>query len=86
MTQHPRVTCRQFVEFLSDYLSNELPAATHQDFEWHLGRCPDCVRYLATFKTTIALCRKAFEPLDREVPAEAPEELIQAILAARRNP
>jgi anti-sigma factor RsiW len=37
------LTCREFAEFLSDYLSRELPAAECAAFEAHLVECPACV-------------------------------------------
>ena len=84
MSQHPRMTCRECIEFLMDYLSNELPDPSRTSFESHLQKCPNCVRYLESYKTTITLARTAFEVREDEVPAKVPEELIQAILAARR--
>ena len=85
MTRPARMTCRDLVEFMMDYLSNEMADDTRAIFERHLGACPDCVRYLKTYQTTITLCREAFEVSDDEVSAEVPEALIQAILAAQRK-
>ena len=84
MSTRPRMTCREFVEFLMDYLSGELAAEVRGQFEWHLSACPNCVRYMDTYKATVTLERIAFGE-DEEVPASVPEELIRAILAARTN-
>ena len=74
------------MEFMMDYLSNELPEDSRAIFERHLTACPHCVRYLKTYQTTITLCREAFDvPPMRTVPAEIPEALVQAILAAQRQ-
>ncbi len=78
------MTCREFVDFMIDYETSELPGDARQTFEQHLGACGDCVRYLATYRQTITLCREAFALSDEEVPADIPEELVQAILAAQR--
>jgi anti-sigma factor RsiW len=85
MSEQPRMTCREFVGFLMDYLSDDLPEPTLRNFQWHLSVCPNCVRYLETYQSTVRLSRVAFELPDDEVPAQVPEELIQAILAARRS-
>ena len=37
------MTCREFAEFLSDYLSGELSPETRAQFEGHLTVCPNCV-------------------------------------------
>ena len=55
------------------------------EFERHLQGCANCVRYIETYKITVTLVRLAFDRLQHEPPAEVPEELIQAILAAQRN-
>ena len=76
------VTCREFADFLMDYLSGSLPAPERVTFEEHLGECPDCVAYLSTYRQTIELGKAACRAAD-PVPSEAPEELVRAILAAR---
>ena len=85
MTSHARMTCREFNDFVIDYVSCELTEEVRVEFERHLNACPNCVRYIETYKTTITLGRIAFDSLEHEPPAEVPEELIQAILAAQRQ-
>ncbi len=77
------MTCRDFVEFLSEYLSDELPARERAEFEAHLAECPPCVAYLDTYQKTIQLGKTAYALPDDQVPDTVPEELVQAILAAR---
>jgi len=79
------VTCREFTEFLMDYHSGELPAEERAYFEAHLAECPDCVAYLQTYEMTIMLGKAACSHPDDPVPAAAPEDLVRAILAARRR-
>jgi anti-sigma factor RsiW len=79
------VTCREFTAFLADYLAGELPDLQREQFHAHLAECPSCVAYMRTYQETIRLGRAALRPADRDVPAEVPEELVQAILAARRR-
>jgi anti-sigma factor RsiW len=78
------VTCREFAEFIMDYLAGELPADARAPFERHLTRCHGCHEYLAQYKSTVEAGRLAFQNPDEEVPAEVPEELIKAVLAAKR--
>ena len=79
------MNCRECAEFLADYLEGELAEDVRTTFERHLGRCPNCVSYLEQYKTTIRAGKTAFA--DDPVAAEAdfPEELVRAILAARRG-
>ena len=79
------MTCREFAQFIADYLSGELPADAKQRFERHLAVCPNCVAYLANYRDTIALGRRAFADDDADVPGAVPSALVQAILASRRR-
>ena len=82
MTQS-RLTCRECIEFLMDYLDDALSTEARLTFERHLAACANCVRYLESYKMTTKVCKKAFEGREGEGVAPVPEELIQAILAAR---
>ena len=77
------ITCREFVEFLADYLAGELSPASQAKFEFHLSDCPDCILYLKSYEVTIRLGKAVCSDLDALVPADVPEELIQAILSVR---
>ncbi len=81
------VTCKELVDFIIDYLDGELPPGEREVFQSHLDECPPCRKYLDTYQTTIRLNREAFSIGDRacgDVP-EVPEELIRAILDAKRR-
>jgi anti-sigma factor RsiW len=80
------MTCREFAEFLADYLANELPSDVEASFERHMRNCPNCRRYLASYRETVALGRKAFDDESASVPTDVPEGLVQAILQARNRP
>jgi anti-sigma factor RsiW len=78
------MNCREFTEFLHEYLSGNLPAQERAEFEKHLAECPWCVAYLDSYQKTIQLEQAAFSTReDAAAPAEPPEELVQAILRAR---
>ena len=78
------MNCREVTEFLYEYLFGNLPAEERAEFDKHLAECPWCVAYLDSYQKTIQLEQAAFSiPEDAPPPADAPEELIQAILRAR---
>jgi anti-sigma factor RsiW len=78
------MNCREFTEFLHEYLFGNLPAEERAEFDKHLAECPWCVAYLDSYRKTIQLEQTAFSgPEDAPLPDDAPEELIQAILRAR---
>ena len=77
------MTCREFADFLADYLSGELASDSRTAFEEHLRSCVNCQRYLAGYKETVKLGKGAFAEQDAIIPAQVPDELVQAILRAR---
>ena len=78
------MTCKDFIEFLHQYLGDELPEAQKRLFEEHLAICESCVSYLSNYEDTISLTRSCFSG-DEPVPEDVPEELVAAILAARKQ-
>jgi anti-sigma factor RsiW len=77
------MTCRELIEFLMDYQAGALPAAQRTSFEAHLALCPPCVDYLKTYEETVKLGKGACTNPDDALTDQVPEELVQAILAAR---
>ena len=65
------------------YQDNELPPGERAEFERHLAACAPCQAYLDTYDKTVDLVRQSAD--DDPVPAEVPESLIAAILAARTS-
>ena len=82
----PELTCREFIDFLDDYIEGKQAADVRAKFEHHLVDCPYCVDYLRIYRDTISLARDACTA-DPSLPApdDVPEELIQAILNSRPN-
>jgi anti-sigma factor RsiW len=78
------ITCRELIDFLSDYLDGDLPLPERAAFEEHMRVCPECRSYVESFKQTIELGRAALRRLDDEAPPEVPQSLVNAILAARK--
>jgi anti-sigma factor RsiW len=78
------MNCREFTDFLHEYLFGDLPAEERAEFENHLAECSGCVAYLDGYRKTIALEKAAFaDPENLRSRADVPEELLQAILRAR---
>jgi anti-sigma factor RsiW len=71
------MNCRDLSSFLDDYLAGELPANVASEFEVHISGCGNCDKYLVQYRETIALGRATAGD-----PGDAPEELIQAIIAS----
>lgn len=79
------MTCREFADFMADYLSGELDPDTRQHFDHHLTLCVNCVRYLTSYRETVALGKQAFADEDADLPVDVPDKLVNAILAARHQ-
>ena len=77
------MTCHELTDFLLDYVSNELPTETREAFDRHLNVCPDCRRYLDSYRKTIEMSKAAFSAPPAVDAAEIPEELVAAILKAK---
>ena len=81
------MTCRELADFIMDYLTGELPEEVRTAFDHHLTLCPDCVNYLAAYRATVELNRRAFatDESDAQSSPDIPEDLVKAILASRRQ-
>jgi len=79
------MTCRDLVDFLGTYLDGGLSEDVRRVFDEHLVACPECAAYVETYRETMSLTKDAFRDPDGPVPATVPEDLVKAILAARRK-
>jgi hypothetical protein len=79
------ITCRQVVDFLDEYLAGALSGEQLDEFEYHLSSCPPCINYIKSYQASVLLSKRALEPADVAPPAEVPDRLLQAILAARKR-
>lgn len=71
----PRLTCRELVDLLTDYLEDALPPLERARVEEHLAICPDCRAYLDQMRTTVGLLGRLRE---ETVPAGAVDALLRA--------
>jgi anti-sigma factor RsiW len=77
------VTCAELADFLMAYLDRELDSVRREVFEEHVRLCPPCLDYLESYRKTVELGRSICEDPDGTVPEDVPEDLVQAVLAAR---
>lgn len=76
--------CRELAEFLLDYVSGELPEENRAHFELHLTRCRNCREYLVQYEGCVKAGRIACGATSDELPADVPEDLVKAVMAARK--
>ncbi len=70
-----RITCKQFVESVTDYFENKLTAVDRTSFEAHLAECSGCPTHLEQMRTTIASLGKLTNGLP-ELHPKARKELL----------
>ena len=69
------VTCRQFVELVTDYFEGALPPRVRSHVEEHLVMCDWCVTYAEQMKATIV----ALQELRRPAPPDPPVAALAAL-------
>ncbi|MGI9224833.1 MAG: anti-sigma factor family protein [Woeseiaceae bacterium] len=80
---HRMITCKEFEEFVLDYLDDELPAAQRSVFELHMRLCRECREYLAAYRRAQEVGYSILNSDDEPLPDDVPEDLVKAILDAR---
>ncbi len=79
------INCREFEEFLIDYFEDSLPKRQRLVFDIHMKICRECREYLVAFKRSIDVSKRVFADLDEELPDDVPEDLVRAIIDARKT-
>ena len=72
----PLLTCKQFLEELSDYLDDKTDAEIRQKLEQHINECPNCWVICDTTKKTIQVYR-GMDPL--AIPSDIHARLVCAL-------
>jgi hypothetical protein len=72
---NPELTCREFVELVTDYLEDALGESSADRVREHLLRCEWCATYFDQMNVTVAALRTL-------PPEPAPDTLHQLIAAA----
>lgn len=78
------LTCKEFDDFMVDYLENNLPVWQKFTCWLHVKMCRECARFVRDYHRTIALGRVAYDAADDFLPDSVPEELINAALQHRK--
>ena len=78
------ISCKEVIEFLWAYVSDELSPEKRHEFDRHLALCPSCVAYLDSYKKTIEMEKAMVSEIAEEECEEVPEDLVQAVLKARK--
>jgi anti-sigma factor RsiW len=52
------ISCRELVELLCDYVSDELPPERRDHVEKHAAQCPSCAAYLQSYTLVIRMTRQ----------------------------
>jgi len=76
------ITCRQFENFIVDYLDGGLTTHERRVFELHLRICRECREYLAAYKASMEAAKLGLASDLSALPEDAPEDLVTAILAS----
>jgi len=53
----PDHSCQAAITLIGNYLAGSITLRAREDFEHHLGLCPDCAAFLKTYKKTIEVTR-----------------------------
>jgi predicted anti-sigma-YlaC factor YlaD len=70
-----RLTCKEWVEMVTNYLEGRMPFLQRLRFHLHLGMCLGCRNYLQQIRQTIRLMG--------ELPKQSPPPEVQAELVRR---
>lgn len=81
---HNMITCREFEDFVLAHLDGELNGRQQSMFDWHLRLCRECRDYLAAYQRARELGQAVLSASDNPLPEEVPEDLIRAVLDARK--
>lgn len=79
------LTCQACADFIADYLNGELEADVRASFETHLDRCRNCRAYLEQYAVVVKAGQRACARENDAAAGNFPEELVRAILDARKE-
>ncbi len=82
---HNMISCREFEDFVRAYTDGDLPGPQRSIFELHLRLCRECREYLAAYQQSMEVGAAVLGLADEPVPDAVPEDLIKAILEARKE-
>jgi hypothetical protein len=77
------IPCAELEDLAANYLEASLPRPKRRELELHVGECGGCREFLAAYRRTVWVARRALETSSD--PPQAPERLVQAILGSLRR-
>jgi len=72
------LTCKEFVEVITEYPDGTLPPAQMARVDRHLAGCRDCRAYLGQMRQTIKAVGALRDRPDEPVPDETKQRLLRA--------
>jgi anti-sigma factor RsiW len=79
------LSCRDVLEFLAEYLDQELDPVQRRAFDAHLAECDACVAYIRSYEQALRLGATAFDEIEANADPQVVKRLVEAVLAARRQ-
>ena len=79
-----KLNCQACADFIADYLNGDLDAEVLASFETHLDRCRNCRAYIEQYAVVVKAGQRACERENEAAAGTFPEELVRAILDARK--
>jgi anti-sigma factor RsiW len=73
MTSAPELSCREFVEVVTDYLEGDLPPEARRAVDAHIAECGGCDAYLAQMRLAITAIGKL---TDEGIEADALDRMV----------
>jgi hypothetical protein len=77
------IACAELEDLTANYLEGSLARSKRRELEMHMGECGGCQEFLAAYRRTVWVARRALETSSD--PQQAPELLVQAILGSLRR-
>ena len=68
-----------------DYLDGVMAPEPRHEVDRHLAVCPSCVEYVKSYQAAVKLGKTVLRADDQPCPADVPEDLVRAVLAARKR-
>ena len=79
------MTCREFIDVLSQYRDGELAPRHRIWADEHIARCEKCTGYLRGYERITLIIKESVERPDASGEGKLPEDLVQRILATFRE-
>ena len=79
------LTCKEFDDFMVDYLDQGLPVWQKFMCWLHVKMCRECADFVRDYQRAIKLGQNAYDAPDEPLPDSVPEELIKAAMSHKRS-